>query len=344
MNRQNEITCVTPLLNKDGSLKNPGYCKRNLFDYNRECIAAPKSRIKEWDFYQFSDGEYMVQLNFFNISIASALTADLVNLKTGEHISDMTVEPFTFKKNPMDKNGDQPNHFEYHKNGRDCIMDTGIYSKHLYFKGKCKAGEFVIDVTAEREKDQESITIATPFDMPGRFFYTQKLNCMPTEGFVKCGDRTLRFTKDKTYLVLDWGRGAWPYENMWYWGNGSTRLPDGKLFGFELTWGFGNESNATETAVFYDGKCHKIGAVDLETDPEVSGWMKPWHFVSEDGRFDMTMQPFYDNVTDIMPLGLVGMSTHQVHGLWSGRAVLDDGTAIEVRDMYAFCEKVRNKW
>ncbi len=44
-----------------------------------------------------------------------------------------------------------------------------------------------------------------------------------------------------------------------------------------------------------------------------SGW-RPWHFISEDGRLDLTMIPFYDNITNMMPLNLVGMTTHQVHG------------------------------
>lgn len=40
----------------------------------------------------------------------------------------------------------------------------------------------------------------------------------------------------------------------------------------------------------------------------------------------------------------VGMLTHQVHGLWNGTVTLDDGTVLEIKDMYAFCEKVYNKW
>ena len=123
------------------------------------------------------------------------------------------------------------------------------------------------------------------------------------------GTRNTHFTKDKTFTVLDWGRGVWPHTNTWYWGNGSTYL-DGKLFGFELTWGFGDESNATETAIFYDGKCHKIGAVHLEKDPEDgAGWMNEWHFISEDGRLDLTMKPYYDHYTNLLPLNLFGMKT-----------------------------------
>ncbi|MBP3209377.1 MAG: DUF2804 family protein [Oscillospiraceae bacterium] len=37
--------------------------------------------------------------------------------------------------------------------------------------------------------------------------------------------------------------------------------------------------------MFYDGKAHKIGAVDVETFPKPDQYLKPWKFVSEDGRF-----------------------------------------------------------
>lgn len=344
MAKRNQIVSETPLLASNGQIFNPGYCKNNLFVYNKENISAPKWRIKEWDFYQVSDGNYMLQLNFFNISIASAVTAELTNLKTGEKVSDLAIEPFTANKNPLDKNGDQPSYFEYKRNGRHVIFDVGVFTRRLFFEGKSKGKPFIIDITAEKQLEHESITIATPFEQKGRFFYTQKLNCMPTYGTVSFGDKTVTFSKENTFTVLDWGRGVWPYSNMWYWANGSTRL-NGKLFGFELTWGFGDESNATETAVFYDGKCHKIGAAYLVDDPEKGeNWMKPWHFKSEDGRFDMVMTPFYDNYSNMMPFNVVGMKTHQVHGLWNGTAVLDDGTKLEVKDMYAFCEKVYNKW
>ena len=58
----------------------------------------------------------------------------------------------------------------------------------------------------------------------------------------------------------------------------------------------------------------------------------------------MTMKPYYDHYTNLLPLNLFGMKTHQVHGLWSGKVVLDDGTELNIKDMYAFCEKVHNKF
>ncbi|MBQ2693127.1 MAG: DUF2804 family protein, partial [Clostridia bacterium] len=86
-----------------------------------------------------------------------------------------------------------------------------------------------------------------------------------------------------------------------------------------------------------------FGAVDVETFPKPDKYMEPWHFVSEDGRFDMTMKPFYDHHSDINAL-VMRMHSHQVHGLWSGTATLDDGTVLHIEDMYAFCEYVENRW
>ena len=35
---------------------------------------------------------------------------------------------------------------------------------------------------------------------------------------------------------------------------------------------------------------------------------------------------------------------HQVFGRFTGRAVLDDGTALELKDFLGFAEKVRNRY
>ena len=176
---------------------------------------------------------------------------------------------------------------------------------------------------------------------------TTKQNCMPTEGTFTYGGKTVTFSKENTFTNLDWGRVHTPYKLCWYWGNGSAYIdgPDGQkhLFGFEITWAIGDESNATETCIFYDGKAHKFGAVDVETFPKPDKYMEPWHFVSEDGRFDMTMKPFYDHHSDINAL-VMRMHSHQVHGLWNGTATLDDGTVLHIEDMYAFCEYVENRW
>ncbi len=341
---QKEITKKQPLLDSNGRLAAPGWCRHNLYEYNPQNISANIMRLKEWDFYQISNGSQMVQINFFNISLASCATFGFVDLKNGRKFDTLSIKPFTPKKHRMNPNGDTENCFEFLHGSTVLVFDARKNGTRLYFKGKCSGKELCADFQCRRLPVHESITIATPFEKENCFFYTNKINCMPTEGSVTLGEERFDFSAENTFTVLDWARGVWPYKNMWYWANGSTRI-DGKIFGFELTWGFGNESNATETALFYDGKCHKIGAVSLDSDPEkTNGWLEPWHFTDKNGRLDLTMTPFFDNYSNMMPLNLVGMRTHQVHGLWNGFVVLDSGEKLEIRDMYAFCEKVHNKW
>lgn len=341
---QNEITNKQQLLDDNGNLLNPGWCRRNLYEYNREKISPSIMRLKEWDFYQVSDGKVMIQINFFNISLATCATFGFVDLTTGRKFDTMSIELITPRKNRLNRNGDTQNSFSYKKGKTSISFNTTQESHTIKFDGICKGKTVSAKFVCRRLPEHESITIATPFREQGHFFYTNKINCLATQGRLTYGDEVFDFSPDETYTVLDWGRGVWPYSNMWYWANGSTKIKD-KLFGFELTWGFGDESNATETALFYDGKCHKIGRVKLEKDPEINdAWMNDWHFISEDGRLDLVMTPFYDNYSNMMPLNVFGMKTHQVHGLFNGTVVLDDGEKLEVKDMYAFCEKVYNKW
>ena len=55
------------------------------------------------------------------------------------------------------------------------------------------------------------------------------------------------------------------------------------------------------------------------------------------------LKPFFDHHSDLNIL-VMRMHSHQVHGLWSGTVTLDDGSVLEIKDMYAFCEYVENRW
>ena len=345
MQEQREILERTSLLKDDGSLNAIGWSRRCIIDYNKDCI--PKKlrwRKKEWDFYQCSDGEMMVQVTFANISVGAAATATVVNLRTGETHSQGAVIPFTFNSYALtSKDAESESDFVFDDGKIYLRFEVKKEYRNLVFIGGKGKKRIEIDLVCHHIENNESITIVTPFKLQNRFFMTTKYNCMRTEGSVTVGDKTYTYDPDKTYSVLDWGRGVWPHKNYWYWGNGATVI-DGKVFGFEITYGIGIEDNATETCLFYDGKAHKIGVVKVKVPPKKNGYMKDWEFVSEDGRFNLTMTPYYDNAGGMIALGIIGMKSHQVHGLFNGTVKLDDGTVLEVKDMYAFCEYVENRW
>ena len=71
--------------------------------------------------------------------------------------------------------------------------------------------------------------------------------------------------------------------------------------------------------------------------------MEPWKFSSSNGRFEMDFVPVLDRAAKIDFKVLVS-DQHQVFGRMSGRAVLDDGTPIEIKDALCFAEKVHNRY
>ena len=355
---QREYKVPVKLLDDDDrTLLSPGWARHMVFKYDRT-KSRPLNRRKEWDFYQLSNGRYMVQISFANISIGGYVGASLVDLKNpdpskklvaGTVAAPMSVFLGGKNKYVLPPKGDVPNNVKYKIGKAEFEFDTRKNSRTLYFKSEEKGKEVECKFQMDIPDGLENMTTVIPFEFqPTRYFLTTKQFCMPCEGTFRYGSDVYEFSKEDTFACLDWGRVNTPYRLIWYWGNGATYIEDSDgnkhTFGFEITWGIGDESTATETCILYDGKVHKIGAVDVEIFPKPDKYMEPWHFVSDDGRFDFTMTPFYDHHSDMNAVNIMRMHSHQVYGLWNGYAVLDDGTKIEIKDMFAFCEYVENKW
>lgn len=336
---QNKITKRTALLDEKGNIANPGYCVRSLYDYDRSKITANPTRIKEWDFYQISNERYVFQIVLADISIGGAGFFTAFDMATGERVEHMNLSLLTFGRLGLEENNEVPHTLRNRRGKFDLQIKSGKTKKILTVKLPGKIDACIeLDVMPELE----SLVMAVPFEKDGQFYLNQKMNCMPAKGYVKAGKIDTELNPETTFCVLDWGRGVWPYAVSWYWGNGTVLLPEGKLFGFEIGWGFGDMSAFTENTLFYDGKAHKIGTVSLTKDEK--DWMKPWVFTSDDGRFEMTMTPVFDNYTSSR-VAVAGNRCHQVFGTWAGYAVLDDGTKIELNNnMTAFCEFSDNLW
>ena len=342
--RQTEVTEETELLANDGTLLARGWARRNVFRYDRDRVRHPLRR-KEWDFYQISDGKMMAQISFANISLGGYASAVLVDLQAGKTLVS-SMAPFVggMDRYVLPAKGDVPNDVVFRVGKALFEVHTGRETRSIRFEN----GDVHCAFSMEIMPGLENITTVLPFrGAPDRYFMTTKQNCMPCSGSFTAPGVSASFSKENCFAVLDWGRVCTPYALVWYWGNGSGRATDAEgkehLFGFEITWGIGDEAEATETCVFVDGKAHKIGAVDVETFPKPDRYMEPWQFLSDDGRFQMRMTPFYDHHSDL-DVKIMRMHSHQVHGLWNGTVTLEDGRVLTVHDLYAFCEYVENRW
>ena len=337
---QHEITQNGPLLNANGTLREPGWARSLLLDYRRADVKAGKLRIKEWDYYIITNDSFGVALTIADNSYMGLISASVLEFEKPWEQTTTVLTAF-----PMGKYG-LP---ETSSAGDTLYGDKRVQMAFRVQPGErrlsCRFARFLGEDALELEltlaqPPMDSMVIATPSDAPRAFYYNQKINCMPASGVMTLGSRRFEFAPETSFGTLDWGRGVWTYDNTWYWGNGNG-IVNGKPFGFNIGYGFGNTSAASENLLLYGGVAHKLSRVQFNI-PEES-FLKPWTFSSDDGRFEMDFVPVIDRAARTNAL-IIDSDQHQVFGRFTGRAVLDDGTALELKDFLGFAEKVRNRY
>lgn len=343
---QHKVTTPQRLLNEKGNIAEPGYSTHMVWKYDRKDITAKPSRIKEWDYYYISNPSFAIALTIADNGYIGALSASLLEFDNPFQItkSAAVIGPMGKMNMPSTSlNGDiswtqGKNTFTFKNDGKERRLICN------YRKFGKKGEELTADIKLS-EFPADSMVIATPFDRDGYFYFNQKINCMKAEGTVTLGEKVYRFDGADSLGTLDWGRGVWTYENTWYWGSLQAVLPDKSTFGFNIGYGFGNTSAASENMLFYNGRAHKLDEITFNI-PQCNGrdnYMMPWTFTSSDGRLEMDFKPVLDRYAPVN-IGVFCMVPHQVFGKFSGRAVLDDGKIIEFKDLMGFAEKVHNKW
>ena len=341
--RNHEVTKVQPLLKEDGSLREPGWSKQLYQVYNRNAIKAPKFRIKEWDYYLVisEKNNFGVAFTISDDGYSGLQSATLLDFsKPWEHTETIlnALPMGKFKLPSTSAKGDTV----YHDKRLDMEFQVTEGRRRIVcnFKKFCDGKDFYCDITLE-QPDMDTMVIATPWkEKKTAFYYNQKINCMRASGKAVFDGKEYVFDPSTDFGTLDWGRGVWTYDNTWYWGSGNMDI-DGHAFGFNIGYGFGDTTAASENMLFYDGKCHKLDDVTFNI-PE-SGYTDPWTFTSSDGRFEMEFVPIIDRAAKI-DVKVIITDQHQVFGRMSGKAILDDGTVIEVKDCLCFAEDVHNKY
>lgn len=338
--RNHEVTTEQFLLNDQGNIAEPGWARNPVQTYRRGDIKAPKFRIKEWDYYIVLNKDFAAAFTVSDLGYLGMLSVSFLDFTTPCEHTESILTPFPMGKFHMPESSSQGD-VEF-KNKRLSIRFTlkdGARYIQCNFKNFNGSKDFICNIRLE-QPEMDSLVIATPWDKEQHFYYNQKINCMPASGWITYDSKTYEFDPKTDFGTLDWGRGVWTYDNTWYWGSGNCML-EGKPFGFNIGYGFGNTSAATENVLFYDGKAHKLDDVTFHI-PE-DDYCKPWTFTSSDGRFEMDFLPIIDRAA-LTDAKVIVTDQHQIFGKMSGTAILDDGTKLELKDLVCFAEKVRNKY
>ena len=340
--RNHVVTSVQKLLRVDGSLKEPGWSRQLVQIYSREDIKAPKFRIKEWDYYLVVSKECALAFTISDDGYVGLHSVSLITFgdTPWEH-TETILQPFPMGKLHLPETSERGNTvYRDRRLNMEFAKEDGRRRIVCSFKNFLDGKTFTCDLTLE-QPPMDTMVIATPWKESRKaFYYNQKINCMRASGEAHFDGKTYVFDPDTDFGTLDWGRGVWTYDNTWYWGSGNG-VVDGKPFGFNIGYGFGDTSAASENILFYDGVGHKLDDVTFHI-PKHS-YLEPWKISSSDGRFEMDFTPVLDRAAKI-DVKLITTDQHQVFGRMSGTAVLDDGTKLEIRDLLCFCEKVHNKY
>jgi hypothetical protein len=339
--RSHEVTTVQPLLNDDGSLREPGWSRKLIQVYDRKKIKAGRLRIKEWDYYIIIGKDFGLGLTLSDNAYIGLQSVTLFDFnKPWEH-TETILKPFPLGKLKLPSDS---------STGDTVYRDKRLFLEFRPSPGKrTLSGEFKkfhngktlsFNVTLA-QPEMDTMVIATPWkEKKTAFYYNQKINCMRADGSITFDGKKYTFNPKTDFGTLDWGRGVWTYNNKWYWGSGNG-IVNGKPFGFNIGYGFGDTAAATENIIHYNGKGHKID--DITFNIPGDSYLKPWSFASSDGRFEMDFIPVIDRAAKI-DLKFLLTDQHQVFGRMTGKAVLDDGKVLNVNDLLCFAEYVHNKY
>lgn len=340
--RNHEVVNPHKLLDENGSLVEPGWSKSLVQEYNRKDIKKRVTRIKEWDYYYImsNSNKLCLCLTVSDLGYIGMHSVSLVNLDSATENTESVLVPFPLGKTGMpatSASGDVK--FKNNKLAIEYLHQDGariIRMNYPSFEGG-KGIRCNIKLTDE---PKDSMVIATPWAEDKKaFYYNQKINCLRASGKIEYDGKTYELNPELDFAGLDWGRGVWTYDNYWYWGSGSGQV-DGVPFGFNIGYGFGDTSAASENVIFYNGIAHKFDDVVFNISDD---YVSPWTFTSSDGRFEMSFEPIIDRNAKI-DLKAIITDQHQVFGKMTGTAILDDGTKIEIKDFICFAEKVHNKY
>ncbi|MBR6323117.1 MAG: DUF2804 domain-containing protein [Lachnospiraceae bacterium] len=341
MGRNHEVTNVQDLLDEKGELREPGWSRSMVQRYRRRMIKAPNIRIKEWDYYIVMGKDFGAAFTVSDDGYVGLQSVSLLELgeKPWQHTqTELTAFPMGKLKLP-ENSAEGVTRFENKRLKLRFDAGDGKRRIRCLFRDFHEGQTLKCDIELA-QPEMDSMVIATPWDKKHAFYYNQKINCMRASGWLEYNGKRYEFHPETDFGTLDWGRGVWTYDNTWFWGSGNTDL-NGKAFGFNIGYGFGNTKAASENVIFYDGKAHKLDDITFNI-PE-GDYLSPWTFSSSDGRFEMDFVPVLDRAA-CLDFKVIVSDQHQVFGRMSGKAVLDDGTVLEIKDVLCFAEKVHNRY
>lgn len=339
--KQNELK-EGRLLDYEGNLYEAGYSTSLIKKYKRKDIVGLKSRIKERDYYAVFLKDYVICFTISDCSIFSLVSVSVIDLIRKRFKTKSKIKFFSFGKLNLPSSSEigdvvyssKDFSLTFLNNGNNREIKASIKN---FYNNKDLDADIILTSTTNK-----SMVIATPFKKKKHFYYNQKINNLLSNGYFKLGDK-LYSIKDGV-AVLDWGRGVWTYKNTWYWA--SLSLKEGDTYkGFNLGYGFGDTSKASENMLFINKDAYKLDDVKFYFTKKngKEDFLGPIKLYSQNKDIDLTFTPILDRHEDTNAL-LIASFQHQIFGKFNGKIKTKDNKEVIFKDAIGFLEKVKNRW
>lgn len=172
--RNHEVTAVAPLLDENGSLREPGWSRSLLQVYDRKDIKKPRFKIKEWDYYSVlsPSGDFGVCFTISDDGYIGLQSVTFLDFKNAFEHTETVLDLFPLGKMKMPPSSESGNisyknkklslSYTVKENERriDCCF------KNFYNKKPFSASIVLSDVP------KDSMVIATPWKEDPKPFIT----------------------------------------------------------------------------------------------------------------------------------------------------------------------------
>ena len=336
-----EITETVPATDESGKPRNFGWARSPCFAYDHALINAPRYSISESDRYVLISPTHLVIFEILDDGYLGYLFVSVVSLKDRKRSSQTFLTYFSMGCFDLPNNSETDSiKFTQKKNYLNfAAMNGGVRIIKAdipkFGRNRSLRGEVVLTPP----EGAESLVTHMPWRGRGdAFCYNRRSPSYFAEGVIQFGSTELIFTRGNGWGIFDWSRGIRPRKDLSFWAAGCG-LSDGRQTGFSVGYNSADSSLGTENAFFLDGKLHKLDQVSFHIP---SGRLVPWHFTSNNNRLEMVFKPYQER-DENHQMFFYSQKRRQLFGSFSGRVVLDDGSAFEFQDITGMAERRKKR-
>jgi hypothetical protein len=338
-----EITSETELVSPSGALVQEalGFSRVPLHDTTH----LPKGlrhgwHAKAWDLWTVVTDDVLLVLTLADLDVAAMVRIFCLDRATGA-VAEHEAVKFSRPDDAVVLPGEIPPFFARGTLDGLSVRFDAAGENRTILRAETERVSTVLEVDARTE----SLSMAVPLGK-GRFRYCVTGPALPVTGLVVLDGRDV-MVDAPAFATLERGRGMMPRRTESLRACAAGLAKDGRRVGIVLTDGpAGTATDLAEDAIVLDGVLDgprpavTWDAPQLGDDSAV-GAMRPWRMRGP--WIDATLTPAHTRILSTK-MGLISEECIQIFGEFSGSALLEDGSRLDLTGLRGRADRSRRRW